>query len=330
MRQNVLPGYILGARDAPLQSMKTPVALFIYKRPQTTKKVLQIIRQVKPIKLFVIADGPRSDEDIAKCRAARALIEEIDWNCEVIKHYSDEFLGCGQRVATGISWVFEQVEETIILEDDCVPHPTFFDFCETLLDVYRHDERVMVISGNNFQFGRQRTDYSYYFSCYPHTWGWATWRRAWQYYDYHMKLWTEIRNDNWLIGILQNVQAVKYWTKIFQETYAGNPKVWDYQWTFTCWSQGGLTVIPNVNLVTNIGFGQEGTNTTKAPSNLANIPVQGMKFPMSYPPYMIQHKEADHFTQAQIFQPSLTTRIVRKIVFYKYLPSSYSNIKHNG
>ena len=174
--------------------LTTPVAFLIFNRPDTTARVFEAIRQAKPPKLLVVADGPRPDrpDDVEKCKAARAIIDRVDWACEVLTNYSDLNLGCGKRPATGITWVFEQVEEAIIFEDDCLPHPSFFRFCEELLNYYRHDERIMVISGNNFQFGRNRTDDSYYFSRYNHIWGWASWRRAWEYFDYDLKLWPKI------------------------------------------------------------------------------------------------------------------------------------------
>ncbi|MFM7711944.1 MAG: glycosyltransferase family 2 protein, partial [Microcystis sp.] len=142
--------------------------------PDTTARVFEAIRQAKPPKLLVVADGPRADraDDIEKCKAARAIIEGVDWDCEVLTNYSDVNLGCKNRVSSGLNWVFDTVEEAIILEDDCVPDPTFFRFCEELLEYYRHDQRIMVISGNNFQFGKKRTGYSYYFSVYTHCWGW--------------------------------------------------------------------------------------------------------------------------------------------------------------
>jgi hypothetical protein len=160
--------------------LTTPVAFLIFNRPDTTAKVFEAIRQAKPPKLLVVADGPRPDrpDDIEKCKAARGVVEQVDWDCEVLRNYSDVNLGCKKRVSSGLDWVFNTVEEEIILEDDCLPHPTFFRFCEELLDYYRHDERIMVISGDNFQFGRNCTEYSYYFSRYNHCWGWSTWRRS--------------------------------------------------------------------------------------------------------------------------------------------------------
>jgi len=293
--------------------LTTPVAFLIFNRPDTTPRVFEAIRQAKPPKLLVVADGPRPDraDDIEKCKAARAVIEGVDWDCEVLTDYSDLNLGCGKRPATGITWVFEQVEEAIILEDDCLPHPTFFRFCEELLSYYRHDERIMVISGNNFQFGRSRTDYSYYFSRYNHIWGWASWRRAWKYFDYDLKLWPKIRKENWLTSILENRKVVKYWTKNFQRTYEGDPTVWDYRWTFACWIQNGLAILPNVNLVSNIGFGEDATHTIASKSRVANLPVKEMNFPLKHPPFLLRHVEADDFTDRNLFDSSLFSRFLR-------------------
>ena len=295
--------------------MKTPVAFLIFNRPNTTEKMFAAIRQAKPPKLLVVADGPRSDRpgEAEKCKAARAIIDRVDWECEVLKNYSDVNLGCKLRVSSGLDWVFNTVEEAIILEDDCVPHPSFFRFCEELLDYYRDDQRIMVISGNNFQFGRKCIEYSYYFSHYTHIWGWATWRRAWQHYDIEMKLWPKIRDDNWLRYILEEPSTVKYWSKIFQAVYDGYINTWDYQWTFACWLQSGLTVLPNVNLVSNIGFGVEGTHTTDTQNTFANIPLEKMGFPLQHPPFIIRDAEADKFTQNNNFNPRpLAKRLINK------------------
>jgi tetratricopeptide (TPR) repeat protein len=281
--------------------LKTPVCLIIFNRPDTTETVLEAIRQAKPPKLLVIADGPRTDRpgEAEKCAAARAIINRVDWDCEVLTNYSDTNLGCRKRVSSGLDWVFDLVEEAIILEDDCLPHPTFFRFCEELLERYRHNEQVMVISGDNFQFGRKRTEYSYYFSRYNHCWGWATWRRAWGHYDNEMKLWPEVRDGNLLGDILQDTQAVSYWSYIFQSVYGGFSS-WAYPWTFSCWIHNGLTILPNVNLVSNIGFGQEATHTTVI-NTFANLPTEALSFPLQHPPFVIRDAQADDFTEQIMF-----------------------------
>lgn len=294
--------------------LNTPVVLIIFNRPDTTQRVFAAIRQAKPSKLLVIADGSRKNKfgEVEKCAAARKVIEQVDWDCKVIMNYADINMGCKQRVSSGLDWVFNIVEEAIILEDDCLPHPTFFRFCEELLNYYRNDERIMAISGNNFQFGRKRTEDSYYFSRYNHCWGWATWRRAWQYYDIEMKLWSVICEGGWLKDILEDSRAVKYWTKIFQSTYDERIDTWDYQWTFACWVQSSLSILPNVNLVSNIGFNPEATHTVER-SCFADMAVEAMKFPLQHPLFLIRDAKADAFTQENIFMPKLVSRIKNKI-----------------
>ncbi|MEW5859289.1 MAG: glycosyltransferase family 2 protein, partial [Cyanobacteriota bacterium] len=244
--------------------MKTPVALLIFKRPETTAKVFEAIRQAKPPKLLVVADGPRTDQpgEAEMCAAARAIIDTVDWNCEVIKNYSDVNLGCGLRPATGINWVFEQVEEAILFEDDCLPHPTFFQFCEELLEKYRDDERVMSIAGTNLLGERKLPGQSYYFSYFGGNWGWASWRRAWKYFDYDIKQWPEILESGFLENYLRVPKYYLFWQKIFQNAYQNqNRSCWDYQWLLACWLQHGLKIVPEVNLITNIGFGANATHT---------------------------------------------------------------------
>ena len=289
--------------------MKTPVAFIIFNRPDTTKKVFEAIRQAKPPKLFVIADGPRSDRpnEAEKCATARAIIEGVDWECEVLINYSDVNLGCKLRVSSGLNWVFSEVEEAIILEDDCLPHPSFFPFCEDLLDYYRNDTRIMAICGGNFQFGRNCNNYSYYFSRYVHVWGWASWRRAWQNYDVDMKLWHEVRYSDLL------PKSLKSWNKRFQDTYNGLIDTWDNQLFFTFWSQNGLTILPNSNLVSNIGFREDATHT-KGDSKLANIPTEAIDFPLKHPRYMIPNIQADKYTQKDQFSSTLSVIIMRKLI----------------
>lgn len=295
--------------------LKTPVAFLIFNRRDTTAKVFESIQQAKPPMLLVVADGPRPDRpgEAEKCAAARAIVEQVDWPCQVLTNYSEVNLGCKQRVSSGLDWVFETVEEAIILEDDCLPHPTFFRFCEELLEKYRDDERIMAICGTNLQFGQRRTEDSYYFSRYFHCWGWASWRRAWPYYDVDMKLWPQVREAGWLKDLLSESSAVKYWTGIFQAVYEGRINTWDYQRVFSHWTQSGLTVLPNVNMVSNIGFKTEATHTTEN-GPFGNIPVETMRFPLQHPPFVIRDAQADEFTQKSHYvSPSLLARARGKV-----------------
>ncbi len=283
--------------------LQTPVVLIIFNRPKNTQKVWEIIRQVKPAKLLVIADGSRADraDDIEKCAATRAVIDLVDWDCEVLKNYSDVNLGCGLRISSGLDWVFEQVESAIILEDDCLPHPDFFSFCQELLTKYRDDLRIMHISGNYLlhKYNKSPPKYSYYFSRYPLIWGWATWRRAWQHYDFSMSCLPEILDDGWFDSFL-NRREKYVWTRNFVGCYQ-QAYTWDYQWFFSCWIQSGLAIMPNVNLVSNIGFAADATHTQDLKSPWANLPSEAMSFPLEHPPFTIRDAEADRYLQNNLF-----------------------------
>lgn len=298
---------------SPNACLPTPVVFIIFRRPETTRKVFDVIRQVKPRQLLVIADGPRPDrpEEIEQCAQTRAIIDSVDWDCQVMKRYSDTNLGCARSVSSGLSWAFSLVEEAIILEDDCLPHPSFFPFCQELLQRYRYDSRITSISGQNVQFGRKRTDYDYYFSAFNHIWGWATWRRAWQHYDAEMKRWPEFRDQGLLQDIWDDASAVRYWSKTLDTQYSDSlmqQRNWDYQWTFSCWCQSGLGIISNVNLVSNLGFDSSGTNILSAQGDFAKqyscLPTKALSFPLQHPPFVVRNLLADRFTQNTLFRES--------------------------
>jgi hypothetical protein len=279
-------------------NLTTPVALIIFNRPDLTEQVFQSIRQAQPRQLLVIADGPRIDErpgEAEKCAAARAVIDQVDWDCEVLTNYSDVNLGCKYRVSSGIDWVFSKVEEAIILEDDCLPTLSFFFFCQTLLEYYRDDERVMHIAGTNHQDGQFRCEYSYIFSKMAHIWGWATWRRAWKHYDIEMKTWPEFKKSKMLKFISENKYEIKYWTDIFDVMNSPVPiDTWDYMWVYACFSQSGLGILPSSNLISNIGFREDATHT-KDLSSQAELPTIDI-WDIKHPPFVIRNKTADTYT----------------------------------
>ncbi|HEX6044448.1 MAG TPA: hypothetical protein VFZ22_08165 [Pyrinomonadaceae bacterium] len=291
--------------------LKTPVAVLIFNRPETTKRILSSVFQARPEKLFVIADGPRTDtDDQGKCEAARSCVDDFDWQCDVVKNYSESNLGCGLRPASGIDWLFQQVDRAIILEDDCLPEPSFFRFCEELLDRYRDEHRVAMISGNNFQLGKRRSEYSYYFSRYTHIWGWATWKRAWQNYDFQMREWQKLRETRWLEDVLQNHSAATFWQNTFDNV--GNMRsVWDYQWAFTCWLHDQVAVLPQVNLVSNIGWGEAATHTKDPNNPAAFLATFAMDFPLRHPSAITIDREADNFTFATQFADRPATPFAR-------------------
>jgi hypothetical protein len=293
-----------------------PVAFIIFNRPDTTERVFAEIARAKPPKLLVVGDGPRTGRpgEAEKVAAARAIIQRVDWDCEVLTNFSEVNLGCKKRVSSGIDWVFEQVEEAIILEDDCLPDITFFRFCQEMLERYRNDQRIGMISGDNFQFGRRYGDDSYYFSKYVHIWGWATWRDRWVgSYDVSMAKWPRVRDEGMIADIVGDVHEAVYWGKIFERVHRGRIDTWDYQWVFANWVNGRSSVVPAVNLISNIGFGVNATHTTGV-SELENLPITPIKFPLIHPIGVYRCLRADRFSEKKCFKASLWRRICNKVI----------------
>jgi hypothetical protein len=314
-------------------SLDLNIAFSIFNRPEVTAQTFEAIRKARPSRLFVIADGPRANrpEEPVLCKACRDIVDNgIDWPCEVYRSYSDVNLGCRLRMVTGYDWVFQTVEHCILLEDDCLPDPSFFPYCQELLLRYWDDERVMVISGDNFQNGRKRTPYSYYFSGIVHIWGWATWRRTWQKYDVAIKLWPEVKQGGWLKDIWASEQYAAVWASNFDAIHAGYD-TWDHQLTFAAYINSGLCILPAVNLVTNIGFGPEATHTKVVCAD-SNRPRSAMAFPLHHPPFMIRDLAADKCTYAIPEPPTPKAEPLEQ--FYKSLDQigglTYKNMDATG
>lgn len=291
-----------------------PVALIIFRRPELTARSFAAVRAARPARLFVIADGPRPGVagEAERCAAARAITEQVDWPCAVTRIYAETNMGLRRRVESGLDAVFAAAERAIVLEDDCVPEPSFFRFCAELLARYADDERVMAISGDNYQVGRPPGPFSYSFSRYPHCWGWATWRRAWARYDGPMADWPALRDGPWLARLLGSGRAVRYWRRTFDAVYAGRVDSWAYRWTYSCWRHGGLTALPAHNLVRNIGFGEGATHTAVA-TPFADLATKPLDFPLRHPPAVAADARADARTQRTLFDPDLPTRLVRRL-----------------
>jgi len=297
--------------------LTTPVAFIIFNRPDTTALVFAEIAKARPPKLLVVGDGPRAHKagEAERVAATRAIIDQVDWPCEVLTHFSDTNLGCKKRVSSGIDWVFEQVEEAIILEDDCLPNQSFFQFCQEMLEYYRHDSRIGMISGNNFQVGGKTVPYSYYFSKYTHIWGWASWRDRWQAYDVDMMIWPQVKKEGRLLDLIMTKSEVPYWKSIFDRVYRGEIDTWDYQWSFANWCLGRINVLPSVNLISNVGFGSNATRTV-IPSPLANLPTQAMPFPLKHPSIQARSQDADRFSDRRCFRRPLLPRVYRWLIFH--------------
>lgn len=275
-------------------SLETPVAVLIFNRPDLTKLVFQEIRKVKPKKILVVADGSRFPEEEEKCRNARQVFNKIDWECELLTNFSEVNLTSPIRCSSGIDWIFSNVEEAIILEDDCLPSESFFFFCQEMIERYREDERIMHISGSNFRRVPRKNDYSYCFSKYGTAWGWATWRRAWKYFDFEMKEWLSLRQTNWIETIHKDKIEQQHWIKVFDSCTLGGDPHWDYAWMFSCWSKGGLSIIPEVNLVSNTGCRWDGTRHSSVDDSLALVPRHTLQS-LRHPEQIIQDTETNNY-----------------------------------
>ena len=284
-------------RSLMSEHSKTPPVLFlIFNRPDLTQRVFERIRQARPRQLFIAADGPRvgnlNDEQL--CAETRSIVEQVDWPCEIHTLFRDENLGCKRAVSSAIDWFFEQVEAGIILEDDCVALPSFFRFCHELLIHYQSEERVMMIGGSNAQLGKKRNSDSYYFSVFGSVWGWATWRRAWQHNDSDIKTWPEVRETDWVKKFMLTREGTAKITRKFDAIYNDELSSWGYGWLYSIWRQNGVCVVPNCNLVTNIGFDERGTHT-KQKSTFANLKAHEITFPLQHPSKIVRNRQADLF-----------------------------------
>jgi hypothetical protein len=308
--------------------LNTPVIFLIFNRPKPTKLAFDEIRRARPPKLLIVADGPRRDrpEDVDLCEQTRAVLRDVDWPCEVLRKFSPENLGCKQNVSQGLDWAFDHVEEAIILEDDCLPDPTFFRFCEELLDRYRPNEHIAQVCGSNYQQGIRRTSFSYYFSRHAHIWGWATWRRSWQHNDLSMSAWPQLRDRGWLKQYLGNSKAAFYWRKLFDDSIKGDRdslNSWAIPWTFSCWARGGVSIIPEINLISNIGYSKAGTHTSARSTGNAT-PRNYMSFPLKHPAIIETNREADAFTEETFYYGST---FLERCFWAWRLPFSVSTVR---
>lgn len=303
-----------------LEQLNTPILFLIFNRFDLTQRVFNEIKKVKPKQLFVVADGARNEKENELIEKTRGILKQVDWDCEIKTNYSNKNLGCKVRVSSGIDWFFENVEQGIIIEDDCIPSQSFFYFCNELLEKYKYDERIMMISGDNFQFGKNKTPDDYYFSKkFFHIWGWATWRRAWEYYDVDMKKWPEIKSGGLLRKTFQNKNELDVQTGIFDKAFKQKIDTWDYQWSFTCMINNGLSVIPNKNLISNIGFDERGTHTKNRFAKVSNMLKEEINHPIiKHPDILSINKNADDFTFLinNSEKKSILSKVKTKLVGY--------------
>lgn len=296
--------------------LDTPVTFIIFNRPEKTARVFEAIRQAKPKNLLIIADGPREHKpkEVELCAKTRKVVENIDWDCEVLKNYSEVNLGCRNRIGkTGLPWVFENVEETIVLEDDCIPEPTFFRFCQELLEKYRYDKRVMAICGTNLLIEWKSHLQSYHFSQFFSSWGWATWRRVWNLYDVEMRDWPNLELQHKIRRMLQDDRQFFEYKKFFDNVYHGKTNSWAYQMLYLALSQSCFSVIPSKNLISNIGFDTDATHTSAEADVRSKIPIFAADFPLTSPIGLLPDRDFETKRFFKLHDRSISAKISRKL-----------------
>lgn len=305
-------------RVGTLAQAAAPVALFVFNRPDLTARVFDVVRAAKPPVLFVSADGPRADrpDDERLCRETLDVLKDIDWPCDVRWNLRERNLGCGPAMSQGISWVFEHVDRAIILEDDCIPDPSFFGYCDELLERYKDDARVMQIAGSNLSAPTSAfTGDSYSFASFPLVWGWATWRRAWDQYDFTMGTWPDFRDNGMLKGLHAGPSRRAQLRREWDHIHAGNG-TWDHQWQYTVMSGHGLSVYPATNLISNLGFRADATQTTSTGTGaMAAVPTRALDFPLRHPARVTHNPRLEKFLEREVLRaigPMVT--IVRRIL----------------
>ncbi|UYO93969.1 glycosyltransferase family 2 protein [Pollutimonas sp. M17] len=255
-------------------SLVTPVLFLIFRQPEVTRTVFEQIRAARPCKLYIAADGPRPErpDDIAECEATRAVVAQIDWDCEVHTRFLPSNLGLKRAVSSALDWFFEAEEEGIILEYDCLPDPSFFPYCQAMLERYRNDTRIFSITGNNIQADIRRGDGDYYLSRFTAVWGWASWRRSWALWRPNLEDFDEFLRTKVIESIVANKEAQQFWIKTFEAVHNGlNVTTWAFCLIYAQIKQGSYCVVPNHNLIKNIGFGAEGTNAVEPNHPLAHL-----------------------------------------------------------
>lgn len=269
---------------------QTPILFLIFNRPSETLKVFDIICKIKPAQLYIAADGPRIDRigEFEICNQTRNLIlNNVFWPCEIKTLFRDKNLGCGIAVSEGITWFFNNVDKGIILEDDTIPDLSFFPYCEYLLNIYKDDKNIMHISGNSFNTFKSdvTTSNSIYFSKFPFNWGWASWKRAWDKYDYSIIINTN--SNDWVLWLNNNFKEkiiIDYWNRTLKNTLLQKKSfTWDYQWYLTIWKNNGISILPQRNLVKNIGWILNATHTNEPNHHLGKLKIHKIKFPLKIP-----------------------------------------------
>lgn len=274
--------------------MTSAVLFIIFKRPDTTRRVFERIREAQPPRLYIAADGPRKDrpDEAERCALVRQIVENVDWPCEVHRLYRDENLGCGKGVSSAITWFFEHEEQGIIIEDDILPHIDFFKYCDEMLDRYKDEERIQGISGHNVFYKELKNNLPYYLSHFSGIWGWASWRRVWNTYIYDIR---EIKRDQ-LKKKLENRIPPKtclFFLDVYDKMLDSGIDTWDYQFFFNQMLNDRFFIIPFTNMTRNIGFDSLDAAHTSGSNRFELHHLEKTPYPFEHPVVLLEDLHAD-------------------------------------
>ncbi|PMQ01812.1 MAG: nucleotide-diphospho-sugar transferase [Dictyoglomus sp. NZ13-RE01] len=305
-----------------MNQFNKPILFIVFNRLDTTKKVFDQIRKIKPPKLYIASDGPRNESEKLKVLQVREFImKNIDWSCEIKTKFREKNLGVGFGPNDAITWFFSEEESGIILEDDCLPSISFFEFCNELLDLYKNNKKVGVIQGFN-PFPRENYLYSYFFSKYDLKWGWATWRDRWEYQDMYTIDWPQVKKSNFLSKISRGNRLVKlYWELVFDQIHRNPSLAWDVQFTYQILKRNLLTIVPKKNLILNIGYREDASSTKwEIPKHIKLLNLDEIEFPLIHPQEIKTCEEYDNLVETIHFEMNLRT--ILRYKFRNFLDSN--------
>lgn len=305
-----------------MKTNDTAVLFMVFNRPDTAMKALSGIRKSEPKRLYIAADGPRPEKigEIELCQRTREIVNQVDWDCEVKTLFREDNLGCARAVSSAITWFFEHEREGIILEDDCIPHPDFFLFAQTLLSRYRNQKNISMICGTNFLQGKVRAEHSYYFSAFSNVWGWASWRDRWN--GFSLSYTEEAKQE--IQSALRLQMPQKHQTLLMQnwlhEIQRGNLDSWAIPFALYNMCLNRLSIVPIQNLVSNIGFGLDATHTVQSAQGISQLKTDGIKN-LVHPDRILQNRKADRLYLDLVLcpPPPLWQRLPE--FFYSILPN---------
>ena len=302
--------------------------MFAYNKPDTTKKVLKAIASVKPKNFYIILDGPKSIKENRYCNQTKKILENINWDCNVERVYSEKNLGLKKRFKSGLDYVFNFESSAIILEDDTLPSKTFFQYCDDLLELHSENKEIAQINGFNY-LSKVDTKDSYYFSIYPEIWGWATWRDRWfEFYNDDLNNWEKVKNTQEFRNLFYSDEEYKYYFQMYENAYKDIVDSWDFKWTYSLRMNKKISVSPSVNLIKNLGFGHKGATHTLQRHKYLSVTRNkkfNMKFPIKHPVNIVRNGK---FINMEFNKKQLkNSKISKLIYFFKKITNFLTTLK---